>query len=81
MLDPLAYTLCVATKRADLTSNFNQIAQTPFFFTTIVNLRDTTPNVMIYGETGRYLLYINVFTRTITYWGEIAYKAEEQNCK
>lgn len=33
---------------------------------------------MIYGETGRYPLYINVYTRIITYWGKMLISPENK---
>ena len=41
------------------------------FLKTIFNLKSSTPNYMIYGETGRFPLYINVFTRMTTYWSKM----------
>ena len=37
----------------------------------ILNVKNGTPNVMIYGELGRYPLYIEVYTRMIKYWAKI----------
>ena len=27
-----------------------------------------TPSALVYGETGRYPLYVNIYTRSINYW-------------
>lgn len=48
------------------------------FLKTVLNLRSTTPNFMIYGETGRYPLYIIVYTRIITYWGKMLISPENK---
>jgi hypothetical protein len=34
----------------------------------ILHLKQSTPNVMIYGELGRFPLYIDIKTRVISYW-------------
>jgi hypothetical protein len=38
------------------------------FLKTIFNLKSSTPSYMIYGESGRFPLYIKVYSRMITYW-------------
>ena len=37
------------------------------FLKHIFNLKSSTPNYMIYGETGRFPLHITIFTRMISY--------------
>ena len=39
------------------------------FLKYIFNLKSSTPSYMVYGETGRYPLYVIVYTRMISYWG------------
>ena len=34
----------------------------------LLNLRSSTPNCMIYGELGRYPLYIDIKQRMVSYW-------------
>ena len=34
----------------------------------ILHLKQSTPNCMIYGELGRFPLYIDIPTRVISYW-------------
>lgn len=36
-----------------------------------LKLRASTPNFMVYGELGRYLLEINVKVRMIFFWGKL----------
>jgi hypothetical protein len=36
-----------------------------------LNVSSRTPNVLVYGETGRYPLYINVYMKCIKYWLKI----------
>ena len=33
-----------------------------------LNVSSRTPNVMVYGETGRYPLFVNVFVKSVKYW-------------
>ena len=33
-----------------------------------LNVSIRTPNVMVYGETGRYPLFVNIFVKTVKYW-------------
>jgi hypothetical protein len=37
----------------------------------ILHLKATTPNCMIYGELGRYPLYIDINLRNILYWAKL----------
>ena len=32
------------------------------------NVSSRTPNVMVYGETGRYPLFVNIFVKSVKYW-------------
>ena len=34
----------------------------------LLNLKSSTPNCMIYGELGRYPLYIDIKQRMVSYW-------------
>lgn len=38
------------------------------FLKYILCLKSSTPNYMVYGETGRFPLYVIVFTRMVSYW-------------
>ena len=33
-----------------------------------LNVSSRTPNVMVYGETGRYPLFVNIFVKSVKYW-------------
>ena len=33
-----------------------------------LNVSTRTPSALVYGETGRYPLYVNTYTRCIKYW-------------
>ena len=33
-----------------------------------LNVSTRTPSALVYGETGRYPLYISIYTRCIKYW-------------
>ena len=37
----------------------------------VLNVKSSTSNAGVYGELGRYPLYINRFVRIIKYWGKI----------
>ena len=39
----------------------------------ILGVKSSTCNIAIYGEWGRYLLYINKYTRIIKFWCKIIY--------
>jgi hypothetical protein len=41
------------------------------FLKYIFNLKSSTKSYMVYGETGRYPLYVTVYTRMISYWGRL----------
>ena len=36
-----------------------------------LNVADRTPNIMVYGDTGRFPLYINAHVRSVKYWLKI----------
>ena len=36
-----------------------------------LNVSSRTPNVMVYGETGRYPLFVNIFVKSVKYWWRI----------
>ena len=40
------------------------------FLKYIFNLKSSTPNYMVYGETGRFPLYVTAYTRMICYWSK-----------
>ena len=33
-----------------------------------LNVSSQSPNVMVYGETGRYPLFVNIFVKSVKYW-------------
>ena len=33
-----------------------------------LNISRRTPNVVVYGETGRYPLFVNIFVKSVKYW-------------
>ena len=37
----------------------------------IFNLKSSTPSYMVYGETGRFPLYISIYCRMISYWAKL----------
>ena len=37
----------------------------------ILNMKTSTPNFMVYGETGVYPIYINIYCRMISFWASI----------
>jgi hypothetical protein len=41
------------------------------FLKHILRLKSSTPSCMVYGETGRFPLYIYVYTRMISYWAKL----------
>ena len=41
------------------------------FLKHVFNLKSSTPAYMVYGETGRFPLYISVYCRMITYWAKL----------
>lgn len=47
----------------------------------ILNLKSSTPSYMVYGETGRFPLYIIIFTRMITSWVNLIYSNENKLSK
>ena len=50
------------------------------FLKYIFNLKSSTPTYMVYGETGRFPLYVTAYTRIIRYWTKLLFKSREQNC-
>lgn len=41
------------------------------FCKTLLNLKSTTPNYLVYGELGRYPINIDIKVRCITFWGRL----------
>ena len=55
----------------------NQVEKTPLFaLKRFLGVSQKTPNSMIYGDTARYPLYINVYVRTVRYWLKITTMCE-----
>ena len=46
----------------------------------ILNLSNSTPNFMVYGELRRYPLSINVKVRMIMFWAKMLYSNKLSNC-
>ena len=46
----------------------------------ILNLNNSTPNYMVYGELGRFPLVINVKVRMITFWANMVYSNKLSTC-
>ncbi len=44
----------------------------------LLNVSPRTPNALVYGETGRYPLYISTYTRCIKYWLNILRMQEDR---
>ena len=51
------------------------------FLKHILNLKNSTPSFMVYGETGRYPLYVTVYTRMISHWAKVLASDECRICK
>ena len=41
------------------------------FFKHILNMKKTTPSFMVYGELGQYPLYIDIYSRIISFWTKL----------
>jgi hypothetical protein len=41
------------------------------FLKHVFNLKSSTPAYMVYGEAGRFPLYISIYCRMITYWAKL----------
>lgn len=41
------------------------------FLKHILNLKSCTPSYMVYGETGRFPLSVNIYTRMVSYWAKL----------
>ena len=37
----------------------------------LLNLKTSTPSYMVYGELGRYPIYIDIKIRTVCYWARL----------
>lgn len=48
------------------------------FLKYVFNLKSSTPSYMVYGETGRFPLCINVYTRMISYWSKLFTNSESK---
>ena len=46
----------------------------------LLNLKNSTPNFMIYGELGRYPLQLNVKMRMISFWSKLI-SEKQSNCR
>ena len=42
------------------------------------NVSTRTPSALVYGETGRYPLYVNTYTRCIKYWLNLVRMADNR---
>lgn len=42
------------------------------FLKHILQLKSSTPSFMVYGETGRFPIYVNVYSRMISYWAKLS---------
>jgi hypothetical protein len=51
------------------------------FIKHILNLKSSTPSFMVYGETGRYPLYVTVYTRMASFWAKLLCSDENKICK
>lgn len=51
------------------------------FLKHILNLKSSTPNVMVYGETGRFPLYITIYTRMVGFGATMILCHENKLCK
>ena len=49
-----------------------------FAIKTLLNVSPRMPNSLVYGETGRYRLYICIYTRCIKYWLNILRTEEDR---
>jgi hypothetical protein len=47
---------------------------------TTLNLKSSTPNCMIYGELGRYPLYIDIKQRMVSYWTKLITGKQSKMC-
>ena len=41
------------------------------FLKHILNFKRCTPSCMVYGETGRFPLSVNIYTRMVSYWAKL----------
>ena len=41
------------------------------FLKIILNMKTSTPNFMVYGETGVYPIYIDIYCRMISFWATL----------
>ena len=41
------------------------------FLKYVLNLKSSTPDYMVYGETGRFPLYISIHCRMISHWAKL----------
>ena len=41
------------------------------FLKYVLNLKSSTPAYMVYGETGRFPLYISIYCRMISHWAKL----------
>lgn len=48
------------------------------FLKSILNMKSSTPNFMVYGETGVYPVYIDVYCRVISYWATLIHSPPEK---
>ena len=42
------------------------------FLKHILQLKSSTPSFMVYGNTGCFLIYVNVYSRMISYWAKLS---------
>ena len=48
------------------------------FLKYILNLKSSTPTYMVYGETGRFPLYVTLYTKIICYWRKLLLSQESK---
>ena len=48
------------------------------FFYYVINLKSDAPSYMVYKETGRFLLYVTVYTGMVCYWTKLFLSSENK---
>ena len=60
----------MAVKFGDLGTDIIERVQMKFF-KHILNMKKSTPSFMVYGELGQYPLYIDIYSRIISFWTKL----------